>query len=95
MRRHISGREAAHMAIESDKRGPVQIEPSPAEEAGSFRPPSTVPEELVPGSGVAASQASKSRKAPPRVRKPSPNHDQCVAPTPDLEAHRGVARQSG
>ena len=63
MRRHISGREATHMAIESDKRGPVQIEPMPAEEAGSFLSPSTAPEELVPGSGVAASQASKSRKA--------------------------------
>jgi hypothetical protein len=31
MRRHISGREATHMAIESDKRGPVQIEPLSAE----------------------------------------------------------------
>ena len=29
MRRHISGREATYMAIESDKRGPVKIEPLP------------------------------------------------------------------
>src|ERR1019366_1742018 len=35
MRRHISGREATYMAIESDKRGPVQIEPLPANGAAS------------------------------------------------------------
>jgi hypothetical protein len=28
------------------------------------------------------------------VRKPSRNHDQCVAPTTDLEAHRGALRQA-
>ena len=36
-RRHISGREATYMAIESDKRGPVQIEPSTEEDA-AWRP---------------------------------------------------------
>ncbi len=28
------------------------------------------------------------RKAPPRVRKPSPLHDQYLAPTPDLKGYR-------
>ena len=35
MRRHISGLEATRMAIESDKRGPVKIEPLPADGAAS------------------------------------------------------------
>ena len=35
MRRHISGREATYTAIESDKRGPVKIEPLPADGAAS------------------------------------------------------------
>ncbi len=34
------------------------------------------------------------RKPPPRVRKPSPADDRCLAPTPDLEAHRARLRQA-
>ena len=30
MREHISGKDATYMAIESDKRGPVQLQPWPA-----------------------------------------------------------------
>jgi hypothetical protein len=41
MRRHISGREATYMAIESDKRGPVKIEPLPADGAASVPPTTT------------------------------------------------------
>jgi hypothetical protein len=41
MRRHISGREATYMAIESDKRGPVQIEPLLADGAASVPPTTT------------------------------------------------------
>jgi hypothetical protein len=33
-------------------------------------------------------------KAPPRLRKPSPDHDRCVAPTADLEAHRARLREA-
>jgi hypothetical protein len=36
----------------------------------------------------------KERKTPPRVRKPSPLHDQCLAPTPDLENHRKRLREA-
>src|SRR5450759_1501765 len=90
MRGHISGLKATHIAIESDKRGPVKIEPLPADGAasaasmttGSAAPVPTIPE------------ASAPRKAPPRVRKPSLNHDRCLAPTPDLEAHRAALRQA-
>jgi hypothetical protein len=93
MRRHISGREATYMAIESDKRGPVKIEPLPADGAASAPCTTTGPAALVPAStGSGVPQASAPRKAPPRVRKPSQNHDRCVAPTPDLEAHREALR---
>jgi hypothetical protein len=68
MRRHITGREATYMAIESDKRRPVKIEPLPADGAAS--PPSITP-------GSAISPVSTTRKAPPRVRKPQLNHDRC------------------
>jgi putative DNA primase/helicase len=34
------------------------------------------------------------RKAPPRVRKPSPLHDQFLAPTPDLDGYRTRLREA-
>jgi hypothetical protein len=50
MRRHISGREATNMAIESDKRGPVKIEPLPADGAASVPPTTTGSAALAPAS---------------------------------------------
>jgi hypothetical protein len=41
MREHISGLKATHIAIESDKRGPVKIEPLPADGAASVPPTTT------------------------------------------------------
>ena len=41
MSRHISGRKATNMAIESDKRGPVKLEPLPADGAASVPPTTT------------------------------------------------------
>jgi hypothetical protein len=90
MRRHISGREATYIAIESDKRGPVKIEPLPADGAASAASMTTGSAAPVP----AIPEASAPRKAPPRVRKPSLNHDRCLAPTPDLEAHRAALREA-
>jgi hypothetical protein len=90
---HISGRVATRMAIDSDKRGPVKLEPLPAV-AGA---PSTTSGSatLAPvGANSPISLPSTPRKKPPRVRKPSRNHDQCVAPTPDLEAHRAALREA-
>ena len=95
MRRHISGREATYMAIESDRRAPVKIEPLP--EGGADNVPSTTSTSaaLAPANtGSVISLPSASRKKPPRLRKPSRNHDRCVAPTADLEEHRGVLRQA-
>jgi hypothetical protein len=102
LRRHISGREATHMAIDSDKRGPVQIAPLPANDtavppndsAGAL-PATTDSTGRVPAiAGSATPQAIAPRRAPPRVRKPSLHNDQCVAPTRDLEAHRSALRQA-
>src|ERR1039458_6642117 len=90
MRRHISGLEATRMAIESDKRGPLQLEPLPEDGAPSALSTTTGSAALAP----AIPEASAPRKAPPRVRKPSRNHDRCVAPTPDLEAHRAALREA-
>ena len=90
MRRHISGLEATRMAIESDKRGPLQLEPLPEDGAASVPPTTTGSAAPAP----AIPQANALRKAPARVRKPSQNHDRCIAPTADLEAHRGVLRQA-
>jgi hypothetical protein len=89
MRGHISGLKATHIAIESDKRGPVKIE-LPEDGAPSALSTTTGSAALAP----AIPGASAPRKAPPRVRKPSRNHDQCVAPTPDLEAHRAALREA-
>ena len=85
MHRHISGREATHMAIESDKRGPVKIEPLSAD--GVAGPPSMT---IV----SAITRTSTERRAPPRVRKPQSNNDRCIAPTPDIESHRAQLRQA-
>src|ERR1035437_6603919 len=76
------------IAIERDKPRPVKIEPLPADGAASA--PSMTTGSAAPAPAIP--QANALRKAPPRVRKPSRNHDQCVAPTADLEAHRGALR---
>jgi hypothetical protein len=97
MRRHISGLEATRIAIESNKRGPVQLEALPEDGATSALPAtdgSAAPALIPTNTGSAIPEASAPRKAPPRVRKPQRNNDRCVAPTPDLEAHRGALRQA-
>ncbi len=85
MSRHITGKEATYMAIESDKRRPVKIEALPAD--ATPRPPAVT-------NASAISEVSTPRKAPPRVCKPQSNNDRCVAPTPDLEAHRAELCQA-
>jgi hypothetical protein len=83
------------MAIESDKRGPLQLEPLPEDGAASVPAPTIGSAAMATASNSPAiSQANGRRKAPPRVRKPAPNSDRCVAPTTDLEAHRGALREA-
>jgi hypothetical protein len=84
-RDRISGKEATKLALEGSKRGPVQLEP-PANDAVDVisLPPVTAASEMTAGE----------RKPPPRVRKPSPTDDRCIAPTPDLEAHQTRLREA-
>ena len=89
MKARISGKDATHTAIEAHKYGPVRID---AAENVSSSPDGTSQSAQV--QAVATSQAGGQRKAPPRVRKPSPNHDQYLAPTPDLEDYRVRLREA-
>ena len=80
------------MAIESDKRGPVKIELPEGGEADAASATTGPSAPTLASSGAAISLPSTPRKKPPRVRKPSPNDNRCVAPTGDLEAHRAALR---
>jgi hypothetical protein len=74
----IGGKEATYVAREALDRRPIRMAPSD----GVQDPP---------GALVAPAQG---RKAPPRVRKPSSLHDQCLSPTADLEGHRKRLRET-
>jgi hypothetical protein len=77
----ISGKEAVYMARESERRLPVKLLASDRVDGVSVDP---LPSET----------ADEGRKAPPRVPKRSRFHDQCMAPTPDLESHRTRLRKA-
>jgi len=93
--KHIRGRDAARMAVESNSRAPVPIEPLPVEDAPNAPATINVAASLSSASTEATvSQPRAHRRKPPRVRKPSPHNDQCLAPTADLEGHRAALRQA-
>jgi hypothetical protein len=77
----ISGKEAVYVARESERRRPVKLLASDRVDGVSEDP---LPSET----------ADEDRKAPPRVPKRSRFHDQCMAPTPDLESHRTRLRKA-
>ena len=81
MKSRISAKEAAYVARESLKRRAIRLL---APEGGEQPAGALVPSEL----------SEDARQAPPRVLKPSPLNDQCVAPTPDLESHRKRLREA-
>ena len=87
----ISGKEATYIAMAAGKYPPVQLG-APDDLAQSPGPTQTTPNlpTLVTGSGDGNGQ----RTAPPRVRKPSPIHNQCLAPTADLEGFRARLRDA-
>jgi hypothetical protein len=84
----ISGKEAAYVA--AAKYPPVHISEVDSSANGSDgaaameKLPAPVSDQ--PGDG-------KRRQAPPRVRKPSPIHDQYLAPTPDLAGYSARLRE--
>src|SRR5260370_26044341 len=81
LKSRISGKTATYVALEALKRRPIRL----LAPDGAKEPPGA----LVPSGGP-----DKERKPPPRVRKPSPLHDQCLAPTSDLESHRKRLREA-
>jgi hypothetical protein len=84
-RPRIDGKTATYVAIEAAGRGPIALQPLESSDSreGSSQPQSK------------ALQAElTNRRAPPRVRKPSPLHDECVAPTADFDGHRGRLREA-
>jgi len=88
--KHIGGREATYMAIENDKRRPIALDPAPdgsVESAADAKLP--VETEI----HLPAETETRSRKAPPRVLKPSRANDRVCAPTADLEGHRAALRR--
>jgi hypothetical protein len=85
-RPRISGKDAANIAFEACRRGPVRLEASGDPESANvvaLGAPPTAPE-----------MCARERKPPPRIRKPSAGNDRCLAPTPDLEGHRARLREA-
>jgi hypothetical protein len=87
----ISGKQATYVAMAAAEYPPVKVGPPDNSEQNSGVT-QTTPNLPAPidGSGDAEGQ----RRAPPRVRKPSANNNQCLAPTPDLEGYRARLREA-
>jgi hypothetical protein len=87
----ISGKEATYVAMAAGKYAPVQID-GPDDTFQSKKAAETTPNlpALLDGAPAAVSQ----RNAPPRVRKPSLNNNQYLAPTADLEGFRARLREA-
>lgn len=85
MKPRISGNDATYVAMEAAKRGPIRVDASDGLDQAAKN---------VPASSGSLKATSDRRKAPPRIRKPSPHHDQCLAPTPDLNGHRERLREA-
>jgi hypothetical protein len=87
----ISGKDAAYVALDAAKYPPLHISEVDSSANGSDgaavmeKLPAPVSDQ--PGDG-------ERRQAPPRVRKPSPIHDQYLAPTPNLAGYRARLREA-
>ena len=87
----ISGKEATHVAMEAQEYGPVRIGAADDPTPNSNEPADTA---QVPAQMSATPDGGHARKPPPRVRKPSPIHDDFLAPTPDLAGYRARLREA-
>ena len=88
MKARISGKDATNVALEAQKYGPIAI--GAAEQ--------TAPTDISDKAQVPAIEgnqnSAETRRAPPRVRKPSPQNDQYLAPTSDVEGYRARLQQA-
>ena len=87
----ISGKEATYVALAAGKYPPAQIGPS---DNSSQSPEATQTTPNLPAPVRGQGEGDGPRKAPPRVRKPSPVHNKYLAPTPDLEGYRARLRDA-
>jgi len=87
----ISGKEATYVALAAGKYPPVQIG-QPDNPAQSSQETQTIANLPAPLDG--APEGDSRRKSPPRVRKPSPLNNQCLAPTADREGYRAQLREA-
>jgi len=78
------------MAIENDKRRPIVLDPKPV---GSVDSASDAQLPVETETHLPAETKAPTRKAPPRVLKPSRANDQVCAPSSDLEGHRAALRR--
>jgi hypothetical protein len=85
----ISGKQATYVALAAAKYPPVRVG---ASEDSSQSAEATPPNLAAPVDGSAGGDGQ--RKAPPRLCKPSPMHNQCLAPTEDLDNHRARLREA-
>jgi hypothetical protein len=84
MTQQIGGAEAVRVAMEAANREAIRLE-----SAADSSP------EVVSASGQSNEpKRPGGRSTPPRVRKPSPLHDKCLAPTADLGGHRARLREA-
>jgi len=79
----ISGKQATYVALAAVKYPPVRV--GAAEDSSTSNLPA-------PADGMG--DGGNQRKAPPRVRKPSPTNNQYLAPTADLQGFRGRLREA-
>src|SRR5262249_43353055 len=87
----ISGKDAIHAAMEAEKYGPIRVRA--ADDSGPHSNESADMAQ-VPAQTKDTPDGGHARKPPPRVRKPSPQHDQYLAPTSDLEGYHARLREA-
>jgi hypothetical protein len=84
MTQQIGGAEAVRVAMEAANREPIRLEGADDSKPEVVSASRESNEPKRPGA----------RSTPPRVRKPSPLHDKCLAPTADLDGHRARLREA-
>ena len=89
MKPRISGKDATNVALEAQKYGPIAVTA-----AEQLAPTEGIPDKAQVPAADANPNKTERRPPPPRVCKPSPQHDRYLAPTTDFEGHRTRLRQA-